>query len=757
MRNVVSSGAANVRRVRGWLGRGWVASAVALVLIGCGGGGGGGGSALPPLVIGGGNPPGATSYVIGGEVAGLSGAVVLQNNGSDDLNLNASGPFKFAKQVPAGNPYAVTVARQPTGQTCAVNGGVGSAAGPVDSVRVVCSHQTFELGGTVSGLTGTVVLQNNDGDDLRLSGSGSFRFASVLPLGSAYRVTVRTQPASQTCTVAQGEGRVEGVVGSVAVTCVNVGPPPVPSVPTGLSVGYDIKTYKFAWNASAGATHYRLFEASLGLFITPKVDNIGSTSYEYQDALLLSRADVVFPPVFGVAACNASGCSAVSSPLQVDLSKAIGYFKAPVSKIGSSFGNRVTLSGDGKVMAAATARTGEVHVFSRAGTNKWRMQATLTAANADIDDEFGASLKLSRDGSVLIVGAPSEASVSGDPSDNSQVGVGAAYVFERSGDNWTQQAYLKGSAHRGNFGRDVSISDDGRTVAVGAPHDVSDVNHGYAYVFQRNGGAWALEARVQAHNRDLGDQFGGAVALSGDGKVLAVGAIGESSGAVGNGADNSALLAGAVYVYGASSGTWTQSAYLKAGTPQAFAFFGNAVALNANGSRLAVGSTGETNAGKNVGGFDPSSPVVQSAGAVFTFTRNADAWPLESYVKASNTHASAVFGSSVALSADGSLLAVGSSGDSADSSGINGNPTPGNTFLSGAVHLYDNRHGSFMHQAFIKAPNVEMADMFGLSVAMSGDGSLLAVGAPREDGGTTGINGNQADNSGPESGAVYLY
>ena len=163
-----------------------------------------------------------TTYPIGGTVSGLSGTVVLQDNGGDDLSVSASGAFTFATALSAGSAYNVTVKTNPAGQTCSVangSGTVGSAG--VTNVAVTCTAAaTYSIGGTVSGLSGTVVLQDNGGDDLSVSASGAFTFATALSAGSAYNVTVKTNPAGQTCSVANGSGTVGSAgVTNVAVTC----------------------------------------------------------------------------------------------------------------------------------------------------------------------------------------------------------------------------------------------------------------------------------------------------------------------------------------------------------------------------------------------------------------------------------------------------------------------------------------------------------------------------------------------------------
>ena len=100
---------------------------------------------------------------VGGTVSGLSGTVVLQDNGGDDLSVSASGAFTFATGLSAGSGYNVTVKTNPAGQTCSVANGSGTAGSSgVTNVAVTCTAvATYTVGGTVSGLSGTVVLQDN--------------------------------------------------------------------------------------------------------------------------------------------------------------------------------------------------------------------------------------------------------------------------------------------------------------------------------------------------------------------------------------------------------------------------------------------------------------------------------------------------------------------------------------------------------------------------------------------------------------------
>ena len=166
--------------------------------------------------------PTGPTYSVGGSVSGLSGTVVLQDNGGDDLSVSANGPFTFATKLASGAAYAVTVKTNPSGQTCTVSNGSGTiGSANVTNVAVTCTTTpTYSVGGSVSGLTGTVVLQDNGGDDLSVSANGPFTFATKLASGAAYAVTVKTNPSGQTCSVSNGSGTIGSAnVTNVAVTC----------------------------------------------------------------------------------------------------------------------------------------------------------------------------------------------------------------------------------------------------------------------------------------------------------------------------------------------------------------------------------------------------------------------------------------------------------------------------------------------------------------------------------------------------------
>src|SRR6202521_2076521 len=167
------------------------------------------------------------TYTVGGMVTGLTGSgLVVRDNGGDNLVVPASGPFTFATKLASGAVYNVTVYTQPTSpsQTCVVTSGSGTVgASNVTNVSVACTTNSYTIGGMVTGLTGSgLVLRDNGGDDLSVTAAGAFTFATPVPSGMTYSVTVFNQPAipNPPCTVANGTG--SGTVTNANVTTVVV-------------------------------------------------------------------------------------------------------------------------------------------------------------------------------------------------------------------------------------------------------------------------------------------------------------------------------------------------------------------------------------------------------------------------------------------------------------------------------------------------------------------------------------------------------
>jgi hypothetical protein len=167
------------------------------------------------------------AFALRGAVSGLVGTgLVLLNNGVDELPINNDGEFQFPTPYASGAGYRITVRTQPSGpsQSCSVansEGTIGSA--DVTNIAVTCATGTFSINVTVSGLSGTgLVLQNNLRDDLSITGNGSFQFNDPLASGAQYSVTVSRQPTNppQSCAVDNQSGTVGTAnVTNIAVTC----------------------------------------------------------------------------------------------------------------------------------------------------------------------------------------------------------------------------------------------------------------------------------------------------------------------------------------------------------------------------------------------------------------------------------------------------------------------------------------------------------------------------------------------------------
>lgn len=346
------------------------------------------------------------------------------------------------------------------------------------------------------------------------------------------------------------------------------------------------------------------------------------------------------------------------------------------------FGDAISLSGDGNTLAVGAVQessaaagingdqnndladsSGAVYVYERINS-VWQQQAYIKASNTESGDRFGASVSLSEDGNLLAVGASGESSaatgVNGDQSDNSIPASGAVFLFNRDSSVWQQNAYIKGTTFQQNghqFGYQVALSADGDSLAVssfdsssttginGGQNDQTMPGSGAVFLFVQESGTWQQQAFLKASNTDESDFFGGAISLSGDGAILAVGAVGESSSARGVGgnqqenADYIDYSAGAVYLFVRKNLNWTQQAYLKA---------------------------------SNTGPADEVCEItIGTSEGFFSSVVSGDE-----------------FGASVSMSVEGDTLAVGAPKECSAATGFNGNQADNSASMSGAVYLY---------------------------------------------------------------------
>lgn len=250
---------------------------------------------------------------------------------------------------------------------------------------------------------------------------------------------------------------------------------------------------------------------------------------------------------------------------------------------GVEMGHSAALSDDGNTALLGGPTNGHAWIFTRTGAT-WTRQVDLTPdPNRPRYSEYGTDVALSADGTIAVVGSPAEDAFGGTTM-NGPGGPGAAFVFTRAADGgWTLQSKIGSGAQccgGPHFGAAVAISGDGATIAVGAPYQA---NSGAAYIYRRDGSAWTQTEMFMLGNAygtagHIGDGIGGDAALNGDGTVAMVG---SNHGA---------------YVLARNpDGSWTQ----QPGTPKpadpsgAYAdVFGSPVELSTDGRSALVGGYG---------------------------------------------------------------------------------------------------------------------------------------------------------------------
>ncbi|MDC0713224.1 NHL repeat-containing protein [Stigmatella sp. ncwal1] len=165
-------------------------------------------------------PPGTQSFKVGGTLSGLAGNLTLQLNGVQNLSRSENGPFAFAEPVADGSNYRVSITASPEEQECTLQGDTGQVNGAdVTSVQVSCAARTYTVGGTVTGLTGTLQLRLGGAESLSLTANGPFAFQKRHAKGDAYTVTIDTQPQGHRCALTGESGTVAGNVTTVQVRC----------------------------------------------------------------------------------------------------------------------------------------------------------------------------------------------------------------------------------------------------------------------------------------------------------------------------------------------------------------------------------------------------------------------------------------------------------------------------------------------------------------------------------------------------------
>lgn len=281
--------------------------------------------------------------------------------------------------------------------------------------------------------------------------------------------------------------------------------------------------------------------------------------------------------------------------------------------VNDNFGQTVAISGDGNTIACAAPHyngfRGHVYVFKKPGggwSGTLGEDAILTNSNNADEHYLGVSLVMNNDGSLIVVGAYGQDSYRG-----------RAYVFHADGAAWsgthTEDAVLQMTTRSANdyFGINCAISGDGSIIACGAMLNSSDNSKGAAYVFTKPGSAWTgtltpdavCTASDRANNDKLASGQGRGLALNGDGSVLFAGSENHSSSR------------GKVYVFAPTtwSGNLNEDCMITALDGEDYDYFGNALSCSSDGGILAVGANQVTKS-------------LSDQGAVYILGRPANGW-----------------------------------------------------------------------------------------------------------------------------------
>jgi phosphohistidine swiveling domain-containing protein len=302
------------------------------------------------------------------------------------------------------------------------------------------------------------------------------------------------------------------------------------------------------------------------------------------------------------------------------------------------FGYAVALDGDTALIGAAYEGdngigSGSAYVFTRSG-GVWAEQAKLTSSDAAKGDNIGLSVVI--DGDTALIGTPVTDDSSGSVS-------GAAYVFTRNAEVWTQQAKLTASDAASGDCLGFSVALAGDTALIGAMYEgANGFWSGSAYVFTRSAAVWTEQAKLTASDGAVGDNFGWSVALSDSTALIGAHYDGDSDGSE----------TGSAYVFTRNAGVWTQQAKLTAADASSFDYFGEAVAID--GDAALIGANGDDDNG-------------MSSGSAYIFTRSGGVWTEQAKLTSSDAAKGDNIGLSVVIDGDTALIGTPVTDDSSGS------------------------------------------------------------------------------------------
>lgn len=292
------------------------------------------------------------------------------------------------------------------------------------------------------------------------------------------------------------------------------------------------------------------------------------------------------------------------------------------SESADRFGEAVDIDGDYIVVGAyqakngTTENTGTAYIYKRNGAT-WELQTKIYANDSEVADNFGKTVAIS--GEYIVVGAPNE-----------DLGTGAAYVFHRSDETWTQVTkFIENDAEEWDYFAN-SVDIDGDYIVAGTWHNnAAGSNSGAAYIFYNNGETWEFQAKLVADDASVDAAMGYSVAISGNSVVAGAHAVEGATGAA--------------YIFVRENTTWSQQAKLTANNGSGEDFFGKAVSISAD--YVIVGSQNHDMSKAN-------------EGSAYLYTRDGTIWNQQAEFTASDASDTGLFGYCVAIEGDFAFIST---------------------------------------------------------------------------------------------------
>jgi hypothetical protein len=383
----------------------------------------------------------------------------------------------------------------------------------------------------------------------------------------------------------------------------------------------------------------------------------------------------------------------------------------------SSFGDIIVVGAPSDESLSGPANYGAAYVYITSSLG-WLEQQTLTPSSASsINSDFGKSVCLSSTGNSIAIGSPDN-----DPG-------GRVYVFKRQPDILRETKVLSGSFASSSldyFGWSIAMNSTGDRVVVGAPDDESPIglsSSGLAYIFIYTINGWVQQAILSGSIASSSlDYFGYDVAMNASGNLVAIGAYGDE-------APTRPDASGLVYIFNSGSTGWAQQAILSGSLAvDASDQFGVSIAMNSAGNRLIVGSNIDEGVGRS-----------GSSGTAYIFVSGAAGWTQQAILSGSlSVDASDNFGVSTAINSTGDRVVVGANNDE----GV------GRSGSSGTAYIFVSGAAGWTQQAILSGSlSVDASDGIGLSLSMNSIGDRIVMGLTNDEG--VGITGS--------SGTAYIF